>query len=150
MYETLLIPTDGSNEASKGAEHGLDLAASLGATVHALYVIDLPGAPRTVYVREDEEQMREDYREYGEGVTADLCAVAAEKGVECVTATTIGSPPEEIVAYADEEGMDAIVMGSAYRGKVGAILGSTTERVVRSATVPVITNRMQMEDRESR
>jgi nucleotide-binding universal stress UspA family protein len=42
--------------------------------------------------------------------------------------------------------MDAIVMGSAYRGKLGNLLGGTTDKVVRTATVPVVTQRMQMDD----
>jgi nucleotide-binding universal stress UspA family protein len=57
-----------------------------------------------------------------------------------------GKPSEEIVAFAEEEGMDAIVMGSAYKGTLGSLLGGTTDRVVRSATVPVVTQRMHMDD----
>ena len=56
------------------------------------------------------------------------------------------SPAEEITDFADEEGMDAIVMGSAYRGTIGTILGGTADRVVRTSHVPVITQRMHMDD----
>jgi len=146
MYENILIPFDGSDEAMKGARHGIGLAETCGATVHALYVIDLPGAPRTVYLRDDEDEMRERYKEYGEEVTADLCEMASEQGVDCVTALKTGSPGEEVVDYANSEGMDAIVLGSAYRGKFRAILGSTAEKVVRTAEVPVITVRQQMNE----
>jgi nucleotide-binding universal stress UspA family protein len=142
MYDDILLPFDGSDEARRGAEHGIGLAETCGARVHALYVIDLPGAPRTVYVRDDEEEMRTEYREYGEEVTAEVCEMADAEGVDCVTAIRTGSPAEEIVDYADEEGIDAIVLGSAYRGKFRALLGSTAERVVRTAEVPVITTRM--------
>ena len=57
-----------------------------------------------------------------------------------------GSPSEEIVDFADTEEMDVVVMGSAYRGKLGNLLGGTTDRVVRSSAVPVITHRMSAED----
>ncbi|WP_435069098.1 universal stress protein [Haloplanus sp. C73] len=146
MYDNILIPFDGSDEAMKGANHGIGLAATCDATVHALYVIDLPGAPRTVYLRDDEDEMRERYREYGEEVTEDLCEMASEEGVECVTAIRSGSPGEEIVDYAKSEDIDAIVLGSAYRGKFRAILGSTAEKVVRTAEVPVITVRQKMNE----
>jgi nucleotide-binding universal stress UspA family protein len=146
MYDNILLPYDGSKEARKGAEHGIGLAAALGATVHALYVIDLPGAPRALSIRDDEEQMREEYREYGEEVTGDLCGMAADRGVECASAIKTGAPAEEIVAYAEEEGMDAIVIGSAYRGTFRALLGSTAEKVVRTSEVPVITTRMEMNE----
>ncbi|WP_251328102.1 universal stress protein [Haloplanus pelagicus] len=146
MYENILIPFDGSDEARKGAEHGIDLAAACGATVHALYVIDLPGAPRTVYIRDDEDEMRERYREYGEEVTGELCEMANAEGLDCTTVIRSGSPGEEIVDYAKAEGMGAIVLGSAYRGKLGALLGSTAEKVVRTSGVPVVTVREQMND----
>lgn len=142
MYDRILIPTDGEDPADKGAEHGIELAAAVGASVHVLYVIDLPGIPRTVYVRDDEEELRERYREYGEQVTEEVCEAAAKSGVECTTAIKTGSIHEEITDYAEEEGIDLIVMGTAYRGKVGALLGGTTERVVRTSTVPITTVRM--------
>lgn len=146
MYDTILIPFDGSDEAVKSAEHGIELAASVGATVHALYVIDLPGTPRTVYVRDDEDELREEYRDYGEEATAEICDLASEAGVDCDTVIKTGSPAEEIVEYAEDEGLDAIVIGSAFRGKIGALLGGTTDRVVRTSSVPVITTRMTIDE----
>jgi nucleotide-binding universal stress UspA family protein len=142
MYERILLPFDGSDEARKGALHGIELAASLGAEVRGLYVMDLPGVPRALSIRDDEESVRDEYRRYGEQVLADLGEIAAEHGVEYESAIRTGSPSEEIVDYADEDGVDAVVMGSAYRGKLGNLLGGTTDQVVRTATVPVITHRM--------
>jgi nucleotide-binding universal stress UspA family protein len=146
MYDRILIPYDGSEEAEKGAVHGIELAAALGSEVTALYVIDLPGAPRALSLRDDEEELRERYREYGEEVLEELCDVAAEHGVDCSTALRTGSVAEEITDHAQQEGMDAIVMGSAYRGVVGSLLGGTAEKVVRIARVPVITQRMNAEE----
>lgn len=146
MYDEILVPYDGSDEAEKGAIHGIELAAALGSDVTALYVIDLPGAPRALSIRDDEEKMRRQYREYGEEVLNELCEVAADHGVDCSTALRTGSVSEEIVDYAEDEGMDAIVIGSAYRGVVGSLIGGTAEKVVRTARVPVITQRMKVEE----
>jgi nucleotide-binding universal stress UspA family protein len=146
MYDTILIPYNGSDESRKGAEHGLGLAAALGASVHLLYVIDLPGAPRALALRDDEEEMRERYQEYADEILGELSNVAEEQGIEAATATRTGAVSEEIVECADEESVDAIVMGSAYRGKIGSLIGGTTDKVVRSATVPVITHRMGVDD----
>lgn len=146
MYESILIPFDGSKEARKGAEEGIELAAALGATVHALYVIDIPGAPRTVYLSSDEDELRDEYKQYGEEVTGEICEMAEAAGVECVTAIRTGKPSEDIVEYAEEEGIDAIVLGSAYQGKFRAILGSTSDKVVRTSTVPVISTRMRFDE----
>jgi nucleotide-binding universal stress UspA family protein len=146
MYEHMLIPYDGTDESEKGARHGLKLAAELGSTVHGLYVIDLPGAPRALSIRDDEESMREEYRAYGEEVLAELGEMAADHGVDYVSEMRSGSPSESIVEFADEEGMDVIVMGSAFRGRLGNILGGTTNRVFQSADVPVITQRMRVDE----
>ncbi|EMA08814.1 Nucleotide-binding universal stress protein, UspA family [Haloarcula vallismortis] len=146
MYDHILVPYDGSDEARKGAEHGIELAAALGATVHALYVIDLPGTPRALALRDDEEEMREEYRDYGEEVLANLGTVAEEHGVDYEMHFKTGAPSEEIVEFAEDEGMDAIVLGSAFRGKLGNLLGGTTDKVVRTSSVPVISQRMSVND----
>ena len=148
MYDRILIPTDGSDEARKAAEHGIELAGALGGTVHALYVMDLPGVPRALSLRDDEEAVRERYGQYGERVTGDVRDMATEAGVECVTAIRSGTPHEEIVKYAADEGVDVIVMGTGYQGRFGALLGTIAEKVVRTATVPVISTKMS--ERESR
>ena len=147
MYEHMLIPYDGSTEARKGAKHGIELAAELGSTVHGLYVMDLPGVPRAMSLRDDEEEIREEYRDYGETELTKLGEIAESHGVAFEQHIRSGSPSDEIVDFADDEGMDVIVMGSAYRGKLGNLLGGTTDRVVRSAKVPVITQRMDLSDK---
>jgi nucleotide-binding universal stress UspA family protein len=146
MYDNILIPYDGSDEARKGALHGIELAAALGATAHGLYVMNLPGAPRALALRDDEEEMRERYQEYADQVLGEFEEMAGEHGVETVTARRTGSISEEIVEYAEDEGMDAIVMGSAYRGKLGNLIGGTMDKVVRTSPVPVISNRMSVND----
>lgn len=146
MYDNILVPFDGTDEGRKGAEHGIELAATVGAKIHALYVIDLPGTPRTVYLSEDEDEMREKYEAYGEEATSEICEMAAEKGVDCTQVLKSGSVHEEIVDYADETDIDLIVMGTAYRGSLGAVFGGTTDRVVRTSTVPVTTIRELIND----
>lgn len=146
MYEHMLIPYDGSKEAKRGAEHGIALAEALGSTVHGLYVMDLPGAPRALALRDDEEEIRREYREYGERELEALGQIAADHDVEYEHHIRTGSPAEEIVDFADSEEIDVVVMGSAYRGKLGNLLGGTADSVVRASTVPVITQRMGIDD----
>jgi universal stress protein A len=51
----------------------------------------------------------------------------------------LGAIPERIVALADEERVDLIVMGSHGRGWLGRVLmGSVAEYVMRHATCPVL------------
>lgn len=139
MYERILIPTDGSDDAERGVDHGIDLAASVGATVHALYVIEEGGNP---WLSESMEDQRARAEAYGQEILDDVAEQAEAAGVDAVTEVR-GGPAvhEEITDYAEEAGVDLIVMGSGYRGRLGGLLGSTAEKVLRTAAVPVTTIR---------
>lgn len=135
MYDAILVPTDGSSDARKGAEHAVGLADALGASVHALYVIQEGTNP---WNPESLDDQLERAREYGEELTGEVAELAADAGVDCVRATKVGpSVHEEINDYVEEEAIDAIVMGSGFRGSMGGFLGSTADKVLRTARVPV-------------
>ena len=123
------------------AEHGLEPATEETITDRET----LRSAFRTIrergYALNDEEEIREEYRDYGEKVTGEVCDAAADAGVDCVTAIRSGAPAEEIVNYAEGEGVDTIVMGSGYRGRLRGILSGTTDKVVRISSVPVVSLR---------
>lgn len=136
MYDGVLVPTDGSTDAERGVQHGVDLAAEVDATVHALYVIEQGGNP---WRSESMEQQQEEAREYGEEILEDAAEMADEAGVDLQSATKIGSNVhEEINEYVEEEGLDVIVMGAGYYGRMGGILGSTADKIVRTSDVPVL------------
>lgn len=141
MYQQILIPTDGSDESVAAAQHGIDLAESLGAKVHALYVIEsqMSGLPSKSL---NQVETMDEMEEYGEKLTARVAEMAEERGLEAETAVRKGKPYEEIVEFADENDVDAIVMGT--RGRSGIedyLIGNVTEKVVRTANVPVVTLR---------
>ncbi len=49
-----------------------------------------------------------------------------------------GVPAREIIAFAEKEKADLIAMSTHGKGEVAWVLGSTAERVVSHATVPVL------------
>lgn len=139
MYDEILIPTDGSAEAEKGEDHGVELAAAVGARVHALYVVEEGGNP---WMRDAMEDQMEEAKAYGERITSDVTAYADELGVESTTAVEVGPDVhEEVDEYVKEHDIDLIVMGSGYRGRIGGMLGSTAEKILRTVDVPVTTLR---------
>jgi nucleotide-binding universal stress UspA family protein len=139
MYDHILIPTDGSTEAEKGEAHGVELAAAVDAKVHGLYVIEEGGNP---WNSESMENQQERAREYGQNVLDDVASAAEKRGVEVETTVDVGPHVhEKINDYVEAEDIDLIVMGSGYRGRLGGLLGSTAEKVLRSAEVPVTTLR---------
>ena len=146
MYDRILVPTDGSEAADRAVAEALDLAERFDAEVHALYVVDT-GA--LAFGSADEEDMVFDDRALidaleteGESSTMAVDERARERGLEVVTAVTRGDPERAILEYADEHDVDLLVMGThGRRGIDRFLLGSTTERVVRKSTVPVLTIR---------
>jgi len=66
----------------------------------------------------------------------------AERGIHVRAMVTIGTPEDEILRVAEEEGIDLITMAT-HRESLFArgVLGSVTDRVIRQSTVPVLTMR---------
>lgn len=144
MYEHILVPTDGGRDAKKGESHAIELAASVGATLHALYVVEEGGNP---WLSQSMTEQMDEAKRYGEDVTGRVADEAEAAGVECVTAVKVGPKVfEKVNDYVEENDIDLIVMGSGYRGKVGGLLGSTAEKVIRTADVPVTTLRRTEQD----
>jgi nucleotide-binding universal stress UspA family protein len=137
-YEEVLIPIDGSAAATHAAQHGLSLAASMDATVHALSVVE--EGLLDVDVGADGEDSGTDA---AEEAVDDLVAEAEEDGVaETVRHVERGTPNEVIVDLVESNEIDAVVMGTTgRRGTDRILLGSVAEKTVRSAPVPVITAR---------
>jgi nucleotide-binding universal stress UspA family protein len=79
------------------------------------------------------------------GVVADM---ARERDIEVVEAVRGGTPHKIITNYADSNDIDLVVIGSHGRSGVRrALLGSVTERVLRSTHLPVLVVDEQREDR---
>jgi nucleotide-binding universal stress UspA family protein len=137
MYDNILIPTDGSEQAANAVEEGIRLADELGATVHALYVVDKFEA-KIVPITGEQERKREEYMEYGERVVDEVAELASEAGIERVTAVETGVDHKTIVNYVEENDIDMVVIGSRGLGSVEEmILGSTADKVVRLVDKPV-------------
>lgn len=141
MYNAILIPTDGSTPAREAVDHGIGLASAFDATVHALYVIETKAHYIFTAAGHDPGEMDE-YRTYGEDLVKRVVDKAVEEGLDGEGAVRTGSVAQEIVSYADDNDIDCIVMGSQGRSGIDDYLvGSTTEKVVRTANVPVTTTR---------
>lgn len=138
MYERILVPTDGSDIALAATEHAYKLAAAVGASVHVIYVID-EGAEKMLFSTHSMRSVLETLREDGERVLAESERAAEEFGVEVTTELTHGPHVHEtILEYADEHGIDLLVMGTRGRRGLDHLLGSTTERVLMRSSLPVL------------
>lgn len=145
MYENILIPTDGSSTANVAVDHAVDLAAKYDARLHALYVVDIDavnfglGTEQVDRIRQGNFGEMTDLKEKADAATGTVASAAADHGVDVHEEVRIGTPHEVIAGYADNNDIDLVVMGSHGRSGVKrALLGSVTERVLRSTHRPVL------------
>lgn len=138
MYDVILVPTDGSDAAKRGVEHGLDVAATHGARVYALFVVDETLHGRLTGLSSYElaiEQIEED----GRSIVEEAVDLAEPRGVTVEATCRRGVPHETILSFADEHDADLVVMGKRGGGTAThPHLGSVTDRVLRLSDVPVL------------
>lgn len=137
MYRRILLPTDGSEGSQRAIEHAVALADEVGATIHAVYVLNA-----TEFDELDGNALDERKRT-GESALDAVGRAAGRAGVDVETELRRGTPHEEILAAVDESTADAIVMGTHGRTGIDRLLvGSVTERVIRESPIPVTTVRV--------
>jgi nucleotide-binding universal stress UspA family protein len=135
----ILAPTDLSELSKAGLRHALELGKSAGAEVVVYHVI---GPAEEWRARHDgfyspertAEHRKKTLGQFLKITCADLIPqVAVRQEVGC------GVPYEKIVAKADEEKADLIVMSThGWSGLFHVLIGSVTEKVVNRASCPVL------------
>ncbi|WP_049985289.1 universal stress protein [Halobellus rufus] len=136
MYETILVPVDGSAPSDAAAEHAITLARDAGATLSVLSVVDVHALEAA---KLDAEELVERYEAEAEKHAAAVAERAREAGVDVETAVVRDAPYRAILDRIGAVGAELVVMGShGRRGLERYLLGSTTERVLRLSPVPVL------------
>ncbi|WP_224269716.1 universal stress protein [Haloprofundus salinisoli] len=145
MYERILVPTDGSAVAEVAVSHAVDLAERYGAELHALYVVDIDavnlglGTEQVDRIRQGHLGEMEELEAKANDATGVVADAARDRGIDVVEEIRVGRPHTVVANYAEKEDVDLVVMGSHGRAGVSrALLGSVTERVLRSSHVPVL------------
>ena len=128
----VLVATDLGPASAAATEAAIELARELNGTLLVVSVLE-PGRGTPFGARID--QIR-DRRERGVREVADR---ARATGVAAAFLVWQGEPGPSVVAAAEAEGADFIVLGSNERPRVSRLLlGSTSDHVLRSAPCPVV------------
>jgi nucleotide-binding universal stress UspA family protein len=140
-WKRICCPIDFSDASRAAMELAADLARRFGAELVLVHAYPVPGytfpdgsvvaSPRMMQELADQTA-----RHLGE-----WRAEAERMGAPTVsTATAVGDPAGEILAFAAEQRVDLLVLGTHGRtGLEHALMGSVAERVVRRAKIPVLT-----------
>lgn len=135
--KSILVPVDFSANSKKVLDSAEYITAKFGADLFVVFVVQslddysgffIPHMP----VAKFEEEMVQGAERKMESF------LAGKKVVEAKVLS--GDVGEEILGYADQKGIDLIIMGThGYKGLERIMFGSIAERVVKSAPCPVMT-----------
>lgn len=138
----ILVPCDFYSPSNEAFKFAVDIANKLGGEVFVLNVNELPviyepalGLPNYAFDKELLIEMKTDV----DVKYANLLAKNSvdEKMVSLISET--GELLDVIAETVDREGIDLVIMGThGSRGWMEPFLGSTTEKVVRHSSVPVL------------
>lgn len=136
MYDSIVLPTDGSEGTENAVAHALELAEKFDAELYMVNVVDV----RNFYDGISWEDVMEKAEARGEEIVEEVVQKARERGVQSDYKVIRGIPHQEINDYAEEKDADLIVMGTHSRkGLERMLLGSVTEKVLRTSEIPVLT-----------
>ena len=141
QVKKILFPIDFASNFETMVPWVESLADKFDATVYVLFVAQDLSHFATFYVPHGNI---EDFQQQAIGSARKRMAAAAEefskKFPKLETRVELGSPAEKILAFVEQEKVDMIIMGA--HGRAGldrVIFGSVANKVVKSASCPVLT-----------
>ena len=139
---TILLATDGSDEAKRATEAATELSRETGSEVHLVYVLPTPAQLTGHHLYSDE--VRESLIGGAERDAETFLKEQAERiesdgGKVAETHLRSGDPDKEILRTAESLDVGVIVIGSRGLGALSrALMGSVSDSVVRHAHCPVL------------
>lgn len=145
MFERILYAAESGDGRPRSLDYVVDLATRDGAEVYVLRVGELNEEQLALAnkVEPDPESVKEeaavDARVEGRLTSSDAAEVLRNAGVFAQTITRAGRIGDEVLRAADEIGADLIIIGSAPRSALTALLtGNVTDEIVRRSHQPVL------------
>jgi len=121
----ILVPVDGSPDASHALDYACDISKLLGAEVHVCHAAS--------------ESPEGDEREDGATILADARRIGRRHNVAVHSHLLHGHPVQAILRLARETHADLIVMGTHGRTGPHAVrLGSVAEQMTRDSALPLL------------
>jgi nucleotide-binding universal stress UspA family protein len=143
-FRKALVGVDGSEHALRAVEFLASLALNSGVGVRLIHVLEplrFPSsAPRFIRAQLEAalEELKEERRAKAEAALATAAAKLKGKVGSVEPSIVEGIPGDKIVASAEEDGADLVVVGARGLGGIYLLLGSVSERVLTTAHCPVL------------
>lgn len=135
LSKKILVAIDGSPQSDKAAEEAVRLATASGSrfksSLHALMVLPNMRPPSfTDFFPTTPVTERPDWEETRKRIFFVVEKAASEAGIPLECHVLYGDASEEILSFAEQEGIDVIAIGSSGSGRMKrALLGSVSTKV---------------------
>jgi nucleotide-binding universal stress UspA family protein len=140
MFSSIVVGTDGSSTATEAVRRAAGLAAGWGATLHVVSA-HVPSSAKVAVGRASVPEAKKwapdpDFKV--DAVLDQAAALARADGAEVTVHAPRGDPADALMAVAEREGADLIIVGN--RGMTGArrLLGSVPNKVTHHASCSVL------------
>lgn len=139
MINKILFPTDFSPVAQNALNYALKVAEKSGASLHILHVRQMPMIDATypadtyqLFASEIEEVENENRKKLEQ-------SLAGKTTASYEFFSIMGFVADEVVAHAEEHGIDLVIMGTTGASGIAEVLvGSNAASVIGKAVVPVL------------
>ena len=133
--KTILVPMDGSKNSFKALTKAIFLAKKCGASISALYVLRTAfDNPNLIYVPQTQNELKK-----VEKFLDTAKNQVIKNSIKFKKEIVFGHEAKQIIDFAQKKKFDLIVIGARGRGTIKQmLLGSVSNAVVHSSTVPVL------------
>jgi universal stress protein A len=145
LIKRILVPVDFSTDSLNALTYAGDFAKTFGAERLLLYVVEpiYYATPTDMYaVNANVAMLLDEQRHLGEQQFTRIAATLKKQGQRFRTVIKTGSASQVIVDTVNRERADLVIMATHGRtGLAHMFMGSVAEKVVRTASCPVLTVR---------
>jgi nucleotide-binding universal stress UspA family protein len=140
-FKKILFPIDFSECSAQVFPNALQMAETFGAKLYLLFVARDISYLTTIDVARDLLMNTvAEVAKAGEKQMEAFCNKNLKEFSNYETKVVMGNPADEILKYADNQGIDLIIMGTHGRkGLKRTFMGSVADHVIKLAAVPVLT-----------
>ncbi len=145
MYQKLLAPLDGSELAECTLQHLRALASGCNIPEVVVFRVVEPLPATTITALAEAggnllTEMEESQKNEAAGYVKRIASRLQSEGINATPVVIPGFAAEEILNYAQKNGVDLIIMSTHGRSGIRRwVMGSVTNRVLEHSTVPVMT-----------
>jgi nucleotide-binding universal stress UspA family protein len=140
MFKRILVPIDGSRYSSRAIAAAADMAKHFDASVYLLHVIRNMSLPKEIMamIRDGEvtQSRSEILEESAEIILENALEKLQEAGISgAERAYLIGDEASMVADYAEQNGIDLIVLGHRGLNPGGELLGSVARKILNTTDI---------------